>query len=59
MDAMKVPNIANVTIAPKFEKKGFCHEQTREVSQSFKENKLQAQNNHFRKGLTGERLKPD
>ena len=24
IEAMKVPNIANVTIAPKFEKKGFC-----------------------------------
>jgi hypothetical protein len=23
-EARKVPNIANVTIAPKFEKKGFC-----------------------------------
>jgi len=24
IEAIKVPNIANVTIAPKFEKKGFC-----------------------------------
>jgi len=26
MEARKVPNIANVTIAPKLEKKGFCKE---------------------------------
>lgn len=25
-EAMKVPNIAKVTIAPKFEKKGFCED---------------------------------
>lgn len=29
MEARNVPNIANVTIAPKLEKKGFCQDQMR------------------------------
>ena len=56
-EAIKVPRIAKVTMAPKLEKKGFCEED---------ESKLIGHmggktNNNVRVGrrLTGERLKPD
>jgi len=33
MEARKVPSMANVTIAPKLEKKGFCKERKRKVKE--------------------------
>ena len=41
MEARKVPNIANVTIAPKLEKKGFCKEQKRKVKRPISNERMQ------------------
>lgn len=67
-EAIKVPRMAKVTIAPKLEKKGFCENggdkinRTRDARQ--KENKQLSQRYHICRAksngkLTGERLKPD
>ena len=57
MEARKVPNIANVTIAPKLEKKGFCKEQKRKVKRPISNERMQQEWKDSE--LTGERLKPD
>lgn len=57
---MKVPNIANVTIAPKFKKKGFCQDHNQTVKKDgINKQKYKAKNEFKEEGLTGERLNPD
>lgn len=64
IEAMKVPNIANVTIAPKFEKKGFCKGITlltpSQKASPYKQSKLPAKRTlRSVEGPTGARLNPD
>lgn len=55
--------MANVTIAPKFEKKGFCknpHFHRQNISLKQQQKKLQIYTREkTMEGLTGARLKPD
>jgi hypothetical protein len=62
IEARKVPKIANVTIAPKFEKKGFCKKpHYHKVKRPLQKNKKQQlyKREKTMQILTGARLKPD